>query len=266
MPQTVVARLRPSAFRKIPWRRLCCGLSRTEILREQSNPNAQASIKCDLIRFFILGTRLNVLAGVVGFGRTGGALEPPTTESAVDEIAPGTTVIVTDAPVVRKPVIDSTYFAKRPSFVPGESSCRPRRFRGSRDHRKEESPKQRLRQALCGRHIPGGSAPTDTLPAAQNIARYPWYEPERLFALLEDFYPVPSGKAWQIRSNTNVPGLRFRRAQVENPDEIPRPKFRTEDKLNLDNALRRTSLRWKFQARPQHTTQFSSESMTFLKP
>ena len=72
MPQTVVARLRPSAFRKIPWRRLCCGLSRTEILREQSNPNAQASIKCDLIGFFILGTRLNVLAGVVGFGRTGG--------------------------------------------------------------------------------------------------------------------------------------------------------------------------------------------------
>jgi len=113
---------------------------------------------------------------------------------------------------------------------------------------------------------PGGSAPTDTLPAAQNIARYPWYEPERLFALLDVFYPVPSGKAWQIRSNTNVSGLRFRRAQVENPDEIPRPKFRTEDKLNLDNALRRTSLRWKFQARPQHTTQFSSESMTFLKP
>ena len=28
-----------------------------------------------------------------------------------DVIAPGTTVIVTDAPVVRKPVLDSTYFA-----------------------------------------------------------------------------------------------------------------------------------------------------------
>src|ERR1700761_2392966 len=28
-----------------------------------------------------------------------------------DEIAPGTTVILTDAPVVRKPVVDSTYFA-----------------------------------------------------------------------------------------------------------------------------------------------------------
>ena len=28
-----------------------------------------------------------------------------------DEIAPGTTVVLTDAPVVRKPVVDSTYFA-----------------------------------------------------------------------------------------------------------------------------------------------------------
>src|SRR6266403_709998 len=30
-----------------------------------------------------------------------------------DEIAPGTTVIVTDAPAVRKPVVDSTYFATK---------------------------------------------------------------------------------------------------------------------------------------------------------
>jgi hypothetical protein len=29
---------------------------------------------------------------------------------------------------------------------------------------------------------------------AQSIARYPWYQPERLFALLDPFYPVPSGK------------------------------------------------------------------------
>ena len=28
-----------------------------------------------------------------------------------DEIAPGTTVIVTDAPAVRKPIVNSTYFA-----------------------------------------------------------------------------------------------------------------------------------------------------------
>src|SRR5262245_9903830 len=36
---------------------------------------------------------------------------------------------------------------------------------------------------------PKGDAPTDTLTAAQSIARYPWYQPERLFALLGEFYP-----------------------------------------------------------------------------
>src|SRR5262249_57943276 len=41
---------------------------------------------------------------------------------------------------------------------------------------------------------PGGRAPADTLTAAQAIARYPWYKPERLFALLGEFYPVPAGK------------------------------------------------------------------------
>src|SRR5215468_157908 len=38
---------------------------------------------------------------------------------------------------------------------------------------------------------PKGAAPTDTLTAAQSIARYPWYRPERVFALLGEFYPVP---------------------------------------------------------------------------
>ena len=41
---------------------------------------------------------------------------------------------------------------------------------------------------------PAGAAPTDTLTAAQSIAKYPWYQPERIFALLEAFYPVPQGK------------------------------------------------------------------------
>src|SRR5262245_31161884 len=41
---------------------------------------------------------------------------------------------------------------------------------------------------------PTGSAPSDTLTAAQSIARYPWYKPERLFALLDEFYPIPQGK------------------------------------------------------------------------
>ncbi|HKF03481.1 MAG TPA: hypothetical protein VKB49_14280 [Candidatus Sulfotelmatobacter sp.] len=37
---------------------------------------------------------------------------------------------------------------------------------------------------------PAGSAPSDTLHAAESIARYNWYKPERLFALLDAFYPV----------------------------------------------------------------------------
>ena len=41
---------------------------------------------------------------------------------------------------------------------------------------------------------PKGAAPTNTLAAAQSIARYPWYQPERLFALLDAFYPLPSGE------------------------------------------------------------------------
>ena len=41
---------------------------------------------------------------------------------------------------------------------------------------------------------PKGDAPTDTLTAAEAIARYPWFKPERLFALLDQFYPVPAGK------------------------------------------------------------------------
>jgi hypothetical protein len=41
---------------------------------------------------------------------------------------------------------------------------------------------------------PKGSAPIDTLAAAQSIARYPWYQPQRLFALLDKFYPVPKGE------------------------------------------------------------------------
>ena len=41
---------------------------------------------------------------------------------------------------------------------------------------------------------PKGDAPTDTLTAAESIARNAWYKPERLFALLKAFYPIVSGK------------------------------------------------------------------------
>jgi hypothetical protein len=41
---------------------------------------------------------------------------------------------------------------------------------------------------------PDGTVPRDTLTAAETIARCPWYQPEWLFALIYDFYPVPAGK------------------------------------------------------------------------
>jgi hypothetical protein len=41
---------------------------------------------------------------------------------------------------------------------------------------------------------PVGAVPTDTLTAAESTARYPWYKPGRLFALLDHVYPVPQGK------------------------------------------------------------------------
>src|SRR5215475_12711152 len=47
---------------------------------------------------------------------------------------------------------------------------------------------------FAGAKPPQGSTPTDTLIAAESIARYPWYQPERVFALLDQFYKIPPGK------------------------------------------------------------------------
>ena len=53
---------------------------------------------------------------------------------------------------------------------------------------------QTLAEALLrGRYTSERGAPTDTLAAAQAVARS-WYQPERLFALLDAFYTVPEGK------------------------------------------------------------------------
>jgi streptogramin lyase len=54
---------------------------------------------------------------------------------------------------------------------------------------------------------PNGATPTDTLMAAQAIARYPWYDPERLFALLDAFYPVPQGR--NLRAVPYMPYLNW---------------------------------------------------------
>jgi len=41
---------------------------------------------------------------------------------------------------------------------------------------------------------PAGGSPTNTLTAAESIARSSWYKPERVFALLDAFYPMQKGK------------------------------------------------------------------------
>jgi len=52
---------------------------------------------------------------------------------------------------------------------------------------------------------PAGGAPTDTLVALHSIARRPAYQPERVFALIEQFYPVPQGK--KLRATPFMPYL-----------------------------------------------------------
>jgi hypothetical protein len=41
---------------------------------------------------------------------------------------------------------------------------------------------------------PTGKVPDNTLRAAEAIARYPWYQPARLFSAFQSLYPVPAGK------------------------------------------------------------------------
>jgi len=54
---------------------------------------------------------------------------------------------------------------------------------------------------------PAGVAPTDTVMAAQNIARNPSHQAQQLFALLDAFYPIPAGK--RMRPAPFIPYLGF---------------------------------------------------------
>jgi len=54
---------------------------------------------------------------------------------------------------------------------------------------------------------PAGAVPTDTLSAVSNIARHPWHRAAELFALLDEFYPVPPGGDW--RDVPHIPYLNY---------------------------------------------------------
>ena len=71
---------------------------------------------------------------------------------------------------------------------------------------------KRVRGDACDKFFaaatpPGGTVPTDMLTAAQNIARNPSHQAQQLFALLDEFHPVPAGKLW--RDVPFVPYLSF---------------------------------------------------------
>src|SRR5208337_103926 len=55
---------------------------------------------------------------------------------------------------------------------------------------------------------PEGKAPAETLAAAESIARAPWRNPEKIFALLESFYPVPDPRT-ALRAAPFMPYLSF---------------------------------------------------------
>jgi streptogramin lyase len=80
---------------------------------------------------------------------------------------------------------------------------------------------------------PRGNTPTDTLTAAQSIARYPWYQPGRLFALLDAFYPVPQGK--NLRRVPFMPYLNFAPSAWVLPLKFDGGGFRAGGKAMFDS-------------------------------
>ena len=64
-----------------------------------------------------------------------------------------------------------------------------------------------VRELFLAAAGPAGKQPVDTLTAAQSIARNPAYKPERIFALLDAFYPIPPAK--KLRVTPFLPYLSF---------------------------------------------------------
>jgi hypothetical protein len=96
----------------------------------------------------------------------------------------------------------------------------------------------RLTADACGKLFaaatpPKGNAPTDTLVAAEVVARYPWYQPERLFVLLREFYPVPEGKT--MRAVPFMPYLTFPPSAWVLPLKFDGGGYRTGGKAMFDS-------------------------------
>ena len=80
---------------------------------------------------------------------------------------------------------------------------------------------------------PKGGVPTDTLAAAQSIARAPWYQPGRLYALLDQFYPLPKGK--NLRAVPYMPYLNWAPSAWVLPLEFDGGGYRAGGKAMFDS-------------------------------
>ncbi|MDS4040663.1 MAG: hypothetical protein RKP20_05750 [Candidatus Competibacter sp.] len=80
---------------------------------------------------------------------------------------------------------------------------------------------------------PDGKAPADTLTAAEAIARTPWYKPERIFALLEAFYPIPQGKT--MRAVPYMPYLQWAPSAWVLPLKVTGGGYRAGGKAMFDS-------------------------------
>ncbi len=55
---------------------------------------------------------------------------------------------------------------------------------------------------------PNGGPPVDTLSSIESIVYTPWHQPDKIFALLNDFYPVPTGQDHAAYALHAVPDVR----------------------------------------------------------
>jgi hypothetical protein len=80
---------------------------------------------------------------------------------------------------------------------------------------------------------PSGATPTDTLTAAEAIARAPWYQPERVFNALNSFYPVPQGKT--MRAAPYMPYVQWSPSAWVLPLKVTGGGYRAGGKAMFDS-------------------------------
>jgi hypothetical protein len=96
----------------------------------------------------------------------------------------------------------------------------------------------RVRPDACGSLFaaatpPGGGRPTDTVNTPEAIALNPWYQPERLYSLLDKFYPVPAGQ--NLRPVPFMPYLNYPPTAWVLPLKFDGGGYRAGGKCMLDS-------------------------------